>query len=189
MYLVTASVPFLSAIIDKLNSMKFTLALFLITLHLHAKVDPPNYDFSIKQLDEFMPGNKMSDILKKNTKAKLYLETNSTKVYKIDIEYLRYKFPLFVQGQEDKVTDFYAKLPQYFLHNIFHFSLINKWGLQDTFKRVEEHAVYLWKKNDYTIVYSGACTITCFPIYYSVTIKNNPRPLIKVFEDGENLKK
>lgn len=116
-----------------------------------------------------MPGNFMQDIDKVYPKKELVFKTEQFVTYKYYISHIRYKFPILVQFHKGKVTDFHAKLPQYFLHDIFHQSLINRIGKQDIYKKIEEQAIYIWKnKNGKRHYYAGACTITCFPIYYAV---------------------
>lgn len=162
--------------------MKLALLTFLLlTKTVYPKVDPPNYDFSLNKFDEFMPGKTLSA---ENQKG-LTFNNNGFKTYKIYIEHIRYKFPLFVQTKNNVVTDFFARLPSYFLHDIFHQSLINRLGNQDVYKKVEEQAVYVWKnKNNMRHFYSGGCSITCYPIYYSVKTNDekfgaNFKPLIQ----------
>lgn len=133
------------------------------------EVTPPNYNFSLKKFDLFMPGSLMSDIDKVHPKKELVKKSEQFQTYKYFIEHIRYRFPILVQYHKDKVTDFYARLPTYFLHDIFHQSLINKIGKQDIYKRKEEQAIYIWKdKGKKRHYYSGSCTITCFPIFYAV---------------------
>jgi hypothetical protein len=158
--------------------------IFIFSFSLHAKVDPPNYDFSLDKFESFMPGKKLEDIEKEYKFKELTFKNGKFLTYKFYISHIRYKFAIFVQFQDGVVVDFMARLPQYFLHDIFHQSLINRIGAQDVYKRVEEHAVYIWKdKNGLRHDYSGACTITCFPIYYAVRtnklpVKGSYKPLI-----------
>ena len=160
----------------KMSFSKFSLAVFVFFWGISgvlAKVDPPNYDFSLDQFNQFFPAKKQVDILKAFPNSKLLFQTKQGQTYKVYIKHQRYKFPVLVQFQAGVVTDFYAKLPSYFLHNIFHQSLINRIGKQDIYKKKEEQAVYIWKNKDNNKHICGAgCTITCFPIYYTV-IKNN----------------
>lgn len=136
-----------------------------------SKIEPPNYDFSLDKFTEFMPGKT----LKKEHQKEIEFNKDGFKTYKVYLAHIRYKFPLYVQTKDNTITDFFARLPAYFLHNIFHQSLINRLGNQDIYKKVEEQAVYIWKdKNNLRHYYSGGCSITCFPIYYAVkTVKNN----------------
>ena len=146
------------------------LCSLILSSSLHSKVEPPNYDFSLDKFDEYMPGKKIKNDDKKN----LTFNKKGFKTYKVYIEHIRYKFPLFVQTKDDVITDFFARLPAYFLHDIFHQSLINRLGNQDVYKKVEEQAVYVWKnKKGLRHFYSGGCSITCFPIYYSVKKDKN----------------
>lgn len=116
-----------------------------------------------------MPGKKLSDIEKEYKTKELVFNDGAFKTYKFYVEHIRYRFPIFVQFKGEEVTDFHARLPAYFLHDVFHQSLINRLGNQDSYKKVEEQAVYIWNnKQGMKHVYSGGCSITCFPIYYAV---------------------
>jgi hypothetical protein len=87
------------------------------------------------------------------------------------MKHVRYVFPFWVQYEKGKSVDILARLPAYFLHNIFHQSLINRFGPQDKYLKKEEHAVYQWtNKKNFNITYSGACTITCFPVFMHMEI-------------------
>tara|TARA_Y100000780_G_scaffold230853_1_gene254119 strand:- start:100765 stop:101352 length:588 start_codon:yes stop_codon:yes gene_type:complete len=155
-------------------SRALTSALILLfSSSIHAKVDPPNYDFSLEALEVFMPGSTLRAATKKHGKAQIIKKDSAVLVHKFYVAHIRYKFPVLVQSVSGKITDFYARLPAYFLHDIFHQSIINRIGKQDIYKKVEEQAVYVWKgKKGLRHVYSGACTITCFPIFYAVFPEN-----------------
>lgn len=161
----------------KFHYYRFTLislvSIFCTTLQ--AKVDPPNYNFSLDALSVFMPDQKKSEIEKKYKNGTLFFQNSNLSVYRYYVAHLRYHFAIFVQYRDDTVVDFHASLPTYFLHDIFHQSLINRIGKQDEFLNKNEQSVYIWKnKNGMKHIYSGACTITCFPLYYSVVkIQNN----------------
>ncbi len=135
----------------------------------NAEVQPPNYDFSLEKFDDFMPGKTLEDIEKTYLYKELMMTKNGYSIYKFYVSHRRYKFAILVQFYQGKVLDFHARLPQYFLHDIFHQSLINRFKKQDQYFHTEEHAVYVWKNiRGNEITYSGACTITCFPIYFAV---------------------
>ena len=148
------------------------LAIFCLiaVTNLTAKIEPPNYNFSVDKFQDFMPGKKLADINKKYPgKKEVMFKQGPFITYKYYIEHIRYKFAILVQTINGAVTDFHARLPQYFLHDIFHQSLINRFGKQDFYKKTEESAIYIWtNKKNINHVYSGACTITCFPIFYAV---------------------
>lgn len=149
--------------------------LFLASLQLHAKVTPPNYNFSLDSLKFFKPGSTRESFEKKHGKGEVWKEKNKTIILKYYIAQIRYKFPVFVQVFDGKVVDFFARLPTYFLHDIFHQSIINRIGKQDKYFRIENNALYKWsniKGIDY--IYSGTCTITCFPIFYSEALVKPP---------------
>ncbi len=132
------------------------------------KVEPPNYNFSIDTLKDFYPDSDVKELEKKYGSAETMSTSGGNLTLRFYVAHLRYKFAVIVQTQDGKVLDMFAKLPSYFLHDIFHQSLINRLGKQNEYKRVGEEAVYKWTKTPLTHVYSGACTITCFPVFYAV---------------------
>jgi hypothetical protein len=146
---------------------------FFLILFIHpswSKVTPPNYDFSLEAMKVFYPQQDFKAIEGKYGKSELYEDRGTSKVYRFNVAQIRYKFPVFVQvGQDGKVTDFFARLPSYFSHDIFHQTLIDSFGKQDEYSRKNKTALYIWNnKNNFKIYYAGACTITCFPIYLAI---------------------
>lgn len=110
----------------------------------------------------------------------------STVQLRFQVKQERYVFPLHAQAKDGKFTDFMARLPQYFSHDLFHQALINKFGKQDSYLKKDETAIYHWKNRDgLRHVYVGACTITCFPIYYAVYPEGGeekePKPVLIQF--------
>jgi len=159
----------MTLLMKKLNQILFFIGcFFFIVQDAAAKVDPPNYEFSLTELETFAPGASFESLKTKYGKAFPVKSSDGSKVYKFYVAQIRYKFPVYVQIVNDKVIDFYATLPTYFLHDVFHQSLINKLGKQDFYQLVEKNAIYIWNnKNGVKHIYSGTCTITCFPLYYS----------------------
>lgn len=161
--------------------MKKSLIIGLSFIHfsLWSKVDPPNYNFTLDIFDKIAPQKTTEQLKTAYPKAKLIREEAENQLYKINISHNRYKFPVFVQVNQGKITDFFARLPSYFLHDLFHQSLINRYGKQDHYLLYDEHAVYRWNdKQNKKIIYAGACTITCFPLYIAVvdtTFKDDPK--------------
>lgn len=135
---------------------------------LNAKVDPPNYNFSLETLDDFFPEKKLEEIEKKYGKGELINDNGVLQKRKFQVAQIRYKFPVIVQSKDGVVLDFFAKLPSYFLHDIFLQSLVNRLGKQTTYKKTGEEAFYVWEKEPLRHIYSAACTLTCFPIFYTV---------------------
>lgn len=158
---------------------------------LSAKVAPPNYDFSLDNLQKFMPGGKLEQIEKEFGKGEFFYRKGKYKVLKYYVEHIRYRFPIFVQFRDDQVIDFHASLPTYFLHDVFHRSIIKRMGKQDKFFNSSEHSVYIWNNaNGNQIVYSSTCTITCFPLYYSVMpakrlVQDGYKPFIEILKGSE----
>lgn len=147
----------------------FLLALLFFSFNSWSKIDPPNYDFSLQSLEDFAPGKTLAEITSKIGQGETIRKEGSLITKKYSIEHLRYKFPVVVNFSQDKVADMYAVLPSYFLHDVFHQSIINRYGKQDEFKNLNGTSVYIWKnKNNLKIIYSATCTITCFPLYFSL---------------------
>jgi hypothetical protein len=147
----------------------FLITYFLLFLtNSFAQVEPPNYNFSLDTLSLFYPGAKLAPLQKKWGKPELAFDEGSSKIYKFYVSHVRYKFPVFVHIFQGESIAFFARLPSYFLHNIFHQSLINRFGKQDEYSKVGNAGVYIWNnKKDIKFIYQGQCTLTCFPMYLS----------------------
>jgi hypothetical protein len=135
---------------------------------LNAKVEAPNYDFSLEALADFFPGRPVAALEAKNGKPEVMSTSGGLRTLKYFVAHVRYKFAVIVQEKEGTIEDFFARLPSYFLHDIFLQSLVKKHGKQTTYKKIGEEAFYTWDLNGEKHVYSAACTITCFPIFYAV---------------------
>lgn len=156
--------------------VSFFLIFFCLISNAWSKVDPKNYDFSTDTLAEFFPGSELTKLEGKYGKAEVMRARNGTRMLRFWVTQIRYKFPVIVQADETKVLDMFATLPSYFLHDIFHHSLIKRWGKQQKYKRVDEEAYYQWSDADKVMHYSAACTITCFPLYFSVAPAQEKAP-------------
>lgn len=166
----------------------FATLLFFICFTTQGRVDPKNYDFSTDTLKDFFPGTSLEDIEKKYGKAEKMKPKSEPQMLRFWVAQIRYKFPIIVQVQEGKVLDMFARLPSYFLHDIFHQSVITRWGKQSYYKRVDEEAYYRWDSEEYVLHYSASCTITCFPIYFSAQDKKNKSfsPLHEQLQQSKN---
>ena len=78
---------------------------------LNAKVEAPNYNFSLDTLADFFPGKNRDDLEKKYGKAEVMASSSGTETLKFYVAHIRYKFPVMVQVKEGKVLDFFSKLP------------------------------------------------------------------------------
>lgn len=151
---------------------------------LNAKVEAPNYNFSNETFEDFLPGKATRDLqLKFGSPEEMSLD-RQVRTVKYYISSVRYKFPVIVQEQEGVILDFHARLPSYFLHDSFFQGLTNKLGKQTSYKKTGEEAYYTWEKPPLRHIYSAACTITCFPIFYAVQKIDPEEPSI-----GEKMKK
>lgn len=135
---------------------------------LNAKVEAPNYDFSVDALADFYPGKQISALETKFGKGEEMSRENGVLTQKFYVAQVRYKFPVIVQSRDGEIEDFFARLPSYFLHDGFLQSLVSRFGKQSSYKKSREEAFYVWEQNSQKHVYSAACTITCFPIFYAV---------------------
>lgn len=155
---------------------------------LNAKVEAPNYHFDLDSLSVFYPGQPLNAIQKKYGKGEVMSESGGIKTFKFQVKETRYQFPVIIQVENEKVLDFFARLPSYFLHDVFFQSLRNRLGKQDVYKKYGEEAFYTWEKNSIKYIYSAACTITCFPIFYSAhPVKMSTDPLMKKMQKANTL--
>jgi hypothetical protein len=154
----------------------FFLIFLTISVNLEAKVTPPNYDFSTDTLQDFFPDKSLSELEVKYGKPDVLRSGNDVQMLRFWVKHIHYKFPVIVQANKEKVIDMFATLPSYFLHDVFHQSLIKRWGKQKDYKRVDEEAYYRWVDDEKTMHYSATCTITCFPIYFSVSPSKSKAP-------------
>lgn len=129
----------------------------------------PNYNFSLDGIKPYLPMNKFDAAQDLFKNAEIIQQLTSLKVYRLTISQLRYKFPIYIQVKDGEIVDFYTTLPSYFLHDVFHQSLINRYGKQDQYLKHEANALYVWNKKEIRHTYSGTCTITCFALYYTAT--------------------
>jgi hypothetical protein len=160
----------------------------------HAVVDPANYNFSLDQLAVFKPGSDIKGAIEKYGKAELIDKNSKTKTLRFYVAHIRYKFAVIVRIAEEKVVDFHARLPAYFLHDVFHQSMLNRYGKQNFYRLINGTAVYLWEnKEGVNYLYNGTCTITCFPVYLSAYPKEPPfkgyKPLYEEFVTERDFKK
>jgi hypothetical protein len=163
--------------------------LFSFSLTTESKIDPPNYNFSLDQLAPFYPGASLKDLEQKVGEGDLVRKTSSFTVKKFFITHVRYKFPVIITTSGDLILDMYTVLPSFFLHDVFHQSLINRYGKQDTYKLFNGTALYGWNnKSKMKLYYSSTCTITCFPLYFSATTTDPApsgfMPMIQALNDG-----
>jgi hypothetical protein len=146
--------------------------LILMFQPLNAKVEAPNYDFSLDTLNDFFPDKNPAGLDAKHGKGEVMSKEGGVETLKYQVAHLRYKFPVIVQVRDGVILDFLARLPSYFLHDLFFQSIINRHGKQNTYKKYGEEAFYSWEQDTLKHVYSAACTITCFPIFYAVQKKD-----------------
>lgn len=144
---------------------------------LFGQIEAPNYDFSLDSLKVFFPDSSLEQMTKSHGEFELMEEKDNTRLVRFNVAHLRYRFPVFVQlNAEGKPLDFFARLPSYFLHDVFHQSIINRFEKQKHFLNKEGTAIYRWeKRNGMNLTYSATCTITCFPIYLSGESENLPK--------------
>lgn len=168
--------------------------IFFFSLTSLAKVEAPNYNFSLDQLIDFFPDKSFEELQQKRGKAELHTMNGQVPTYKYYVEQIHYKFPVYFQVYQGKILDFYAKLPSYFLHDVFHQSLLNRFGKQDKYLKKANHATYIWKnKNNALLLYQGGCTIQCFSVFFTAITTQSPeglgeyRPLLFRFIDAQEL--
>lgn len=156
--------------------MKVLIIFFniLFSISASSKVDPPNYEFKIDTFDNFYPEQTIESLKIKFPKNEKAGSTAGAPIQRFFINEQRYQITVLVQERDGAILDFFARLPSYFLHDVFLQSLVNKLGKQKSYKKNGEEAFYIWEKNNLKHIYSAACTITCFPIFYTVHPINTP---------------
>ncbi|MGB0453693.1 MAG: hypothetical protein ACPGJV_08250 [Bacteriovoracaceae bacterium] len=143
----------------------------------NAKIEKPNYDFSMDKLVQFDLGKTQEEVEKILGKGETIDENSKATIIKYHIAHIRYKFPILIRFNNKKIVDYHARLPSYFIHDVFHQSIINRFGKQDTYALDNGTALYTWtKKENVGYLYSSTCTLTCFPIYFSAFSKKPPYP-------------
>lgn len=143
------------------------LFLLLLPTEVAGQIEPPNYNFSLDTLADFYPGKKFEEIKKKYGEPQMKME-RATPIYMFYVAHIRYKFPVYVRIFNGESVGFLARLPAYFLHDVFHQSLINRYGKQDEYSKSDNAAIYIWNnKNNMKFIYQGQCTLNCFPMYLS----------------------
>ncbi len=143
-----------------------------------AQIKPPNFEFKLEMLDPFLPNqSSKAQLDEKFGEPVAQFKEGAFQTYRYQVIDKLYRFNIIVQFYQNKVADFHASLPNYFLHDVFHQSLIARYGMQQHYLNVDEHSVYLWNKDkDLKIVYGSACTITCFPLYLSISLNGTKKP-------------
>ncbi len=150
--------------------MKKLLLFFCLSFQLFAETTIKESNFSLDRLMPFFPN---SDFLKVKEGHPDFLTVSSEsgpKIIRISYKSSGYLLPIYIHEKDNKVVDFFIRLPSYFVHDLFHQSLINKFGKQDSYFTSGQNALYLWNnKEGNRHIYAATCTITCFPIYYTVS--------------------
>lgn len=112
----------------------------------------------------------MSDILKLH-KGSLWFakEKKGEFIYIFYIAHREFRFPLIAHFFNTQLADYWITWPSYFLHDVLFKELRDILGPQQEYFHQKDHSVYLWKTSEYEMRYEASCTITCFPLYLSVT--------------------
>ena len=139
----------------------------------------PQFDFT--QLTSFAPGKKVGEI-PKSFGAPIQLEIKNAQEVKLYTIKNKdgYDYPIIIQHVDNEILDFYVRPPSYLLHDFFHRDLIKRYGKQNEYYFENGTGYYIWSNNEVDIYYSGECTITCFPVFYSqVAAKTKLPPTYK----------
>lgn len=143
--------------------------LFASIFSIHAEITPPNYDFTLKSIDNFTPGKNIEEIKKQNPKFDIFEDNGDQKILRFKLKRAEYSLDVYTQVKKDIVTDLFVRLPQHFLHDIFLKDLQDKWKKQDKYVRRDRSAIYVWLNRDnVNIIYHGSCSITCFPMFIEI---------------------
>jgi hypothetical protein len=152
--------------------------LFLFDQPLKAKYEAPNYNLIVESFSDFYPGKKLEDVEKAYGKGEITDDKGEVQTKKFLVSKNGLSFPVLVQFKESVVTDFFIKFASSFPHNDFHKAFLKNLGPQSSYKPGNGDALYTWEKAPLKHTYSAACTITCFPIFYSVQKMEHVDPSI-----------
>lgn len=143
--------------------------IFSYLFTIHAEITPPNYDFSLKTIENFMPGKNIEDLKKQNLKFDIFEDSGDKKILKFKINRPDYSLDIYTQVKKDLIIDLFIRLPQHFFHDLLLTELQKKWNKQDRFMRHDKSAVYVWLNRENTnIIYQGSCSLTCFPMFLEI---------------------
>lgn len=155
---------------NRLMYIRLTTLIFILfasTAQLFGQIQPPNYDFSLDSLKVFFPNSNLAQMSAAHGAFEEVEKKGNTRLLRFNVAHIRYRFPVYVQvDKEDTPLEFFARLPNYFLHDLFHQSIINRFEKQNHFLNKNGTAVYKWDDREgMNMTYSATCTITCFPIF------------------------
>ncbi|MBC7712156.1 MAG: hypothetical protein H7177_02390 [Rhizobacter sp.] len=166
-----------------------SLATFLMVFStpLHPEIKPPNYDFTLALIEPFFPGKSITDIHKDKTiKSDIFEDNGNAKIIRFKLKRANYSLDIYTQVKDDKISDVFVRLPQYFIHDLFLTDLVKRYKKQDKFIRHDMSALYVWMNRDgNNILYHGSCSITCFPMFVEV-VNKDPKviPLYQKFNEA-----
>jgi hypothetical protein len=139
-------------------------------LQTHASISTPNYEFTIKTLENFLPSKPSESLKKENPKFDIIEDNGENKTLRFNFKTKNYSLDIYTQIKKDTIVDTYVRLPQYFNHDLFLKELQTKWKKQDKYFRKDQSAYFVWKNRDQmNILYMGSCSITCFPMFIEFT--------------------
>jgi hypothetical protein len=170
------------------------LLFFLILINVtKAEIIPPNYGFTLSEVEFFFPSKSFQDAKKKfpNSPTQVLVDSGVNKLYFMRIKNSRYHLDIYTQVKEDTIVDTYIRMPQHFYHDQLLSDLQTKWKKQDNFYKKNQTAHYNWYNRDaMNILYEGSCTITCFPMFIEFASNDkNLVPLYKKFNESLLLSK
>jgi hypothetical protein len=150
----------------------FILLCFFI-LPIHAEITPPNYDFTLKSIEDFSPGKNIEVLKKQNPKFDIFSDNGDQKILRFKLKRTNYSLDVYTQVKKEIITDLFVRLPQHFLHDILLRDLQKKWNKQDRYTRHDKSAIYVWlNRENVNIIYHGSCSITCFPMFIELVSKD-----------------
>ena len=154
----------------------FALLFSLSAICQTSPVDDPVYpQFEFGQLAPFQVGKLVSDIPVQFKPVEINLK-NALKINRYELSHLGYKFPIFVQFAETIILDLFVRLPSYLLHDFFINLLLIITECSKNISSKIRLRFTLWTTNEVKRVYSGGCTISCFPIFYTEINNSENRP-------------
>ncbi len=128
---------------------------------------------TLDSLQDFTIGNAFNNELKEKSEVLLFDKKSNITLYFLPIRTKSFHLNVTYQLQGDILLDFFVSFPSYLLHDEVFTSLWGRYGKQDEYLLNDATAVYRWhKKANENMVYVASCSITCFPVYWTVFDSN-----------------
>lgn len=165
----------------------FYLPFIILFSHpLLAEIATPNYDFTLKTLENFLPEKIVTELAKDGKKFEIVEGDGDLKLARYHLKSAHYSLTIYIQYKKENIKNIFVRLPQYFNHDLLLKELQGKWKKQDKYFSHDRTSMYTWLNRDQmNILYQGSCSITCFPMFIEfATTDTSIPPLHQKFNEA-----